>query len=149
MSLSELKTEAKNLQLMTWILFARSYTFSVKLCFFLDIIFNLKNGVFQFLVKILVAQEEKGTYLWCAFLWRSSFLETNFGSSQFATCDLHCKVRCLPGMNTHLLIPWLKHVGYFPKEWSKFFRSLRTKHPKETTTFPSITMEGQNGSLQY
>ena len=33
--------------------------------FFLDIIFNLKNGVFQFLLKILVVQEEKGTYRTC------------------------------------------------------------------------------------
>ena len=37
-------------------------------------------------------------------------------------------------------------------QWSKFFRSLRTKHPKETTTsttLPPIIMEGQNLSLQY
>ncbi len=76
--------------------------------------FISKPWVFQFLLKNSWVQKQHGTYLWCAFLWRSSLSYPSFGSNQFATCDLPCKVRLLPGIfQTNLLILWLKHVGFF------------------------------------
>ena len=108
-------------------------------------------GCFNFCLRFLLSKK-KGTY---------------------RTCDVH--FFGIPRFDKQTLeAANLPHVTYTPKfivylewihicwsrgwnmldifQWSKFFRSLRTKHPKETTTsttLPPIIMEGQNLSLQH